>query len=162
MEKSQNYPLPMSFILHFDIVIGVGGGVSIYIEGIYYNLFWHKSLTQWIQSPISACVLFWQSAIFGCMESIICFTVDNSLVMVDRRCLRTSLFKAAKPDEIELMSMFTKALSWFMLFLDKQHLAIGKITYFQTDIFFYLHHHADYTKIKSSLLFFNLWLLCDF
>lgn len=42
-----------------------------------------------------------------------------------------------------------------MLFLGKQHLAIGKITHFQTDIyFFYLHHHADYTKIKSSLLIF--------
>lgn len=76
------------------------GGVSTYIGGIYYNLFWHKSLTQWIQSPISACVLFWQSAIFGCMESIICFTVDNSLVMVDRRCLRTSLFKAANQTKL--------------------------------------------------------------
>lgn len=43
-----------------------------------------------------------------------------------------------KPDKIELMSMFTKALSWFMLFLAKQHLAIGKITYFHTDIFFFI------------------------
>lgn len=44
--------------------------------------------------------------------------------------------QSCKPDKIELMSMFTKALSWFMLFLAKQHLAIGKITYFHTDIFF--------------------------
>lgn len=62
--------------------------------------------------------------------------------------------QSCKPDKIELMSMFTKALSWFMLFLAKQHLAIGKITYFHTDIFFfYLHHNADY-------IFFSF--TCDF
>lgn len=46
--------------------------------------------------------------------------------------------QSCKPDKIELMSMFTKALSWFMLFMAKQHLAIGKITYFHTDIFFFI------------------------
>lgn len=46
--------------------------------------------------------------------------------------------QSCKPDKIELMSMFTKALSWFMLFLAKQHLAIGKITYFHTDIFIFI------------------------
>lgn len=46
--------------------------------------------------------------------------------------------QSCKPDKIELMSMFTKALSWFMLFLAKQHLAIGKITYFHTHIFFFI------------------------
>lgn len=61
--------------------------------------------------------------------------------------------QSCKPDKIELMSMFTKALSWFMLFLAKQHLAIGKITYFHTDIFFYLHDHADYIYIKIKSFF---------
>lgn len=67
--------------------------------------------------------------------------------------------QSCKPDKIELMSMFTKALSWFMLFLAKQHLAIGKITYFHTDIFFlfYLHHNADY--IFFPLLVTLMWLL---
>lgn len=46
-----------------------------------------------------------------------------------------------------------------MLFLAKQHLAIGKITYFHTDIFilFYLHHNADY--IFFPLLVTLMWLL---
>lgn len=161
--------LPLSHIIHLALWY-CDGGVSIYREGIYYNLLWHKSLTQWIQSPIRACVLFWQSAILGCMESIICFTVDNSLVMVDRRCLRTSLFKAEKPDEIELMSMFTKALSWFMFVLGKQHLAIGKITYFhafflftsrrlyQNKIFrvffFTCDYYYDFERINFSLLIY--------
>lgn len=99
LRKIAKLPPPPSHIINLAHWY-CDGGVSTYIEGIYYNLFWHKSLTQWIQSPISACVLFWQSAIFGCMESIICFTVDNSLVMVDRRCLRTSLFKAANQTKL--------------------------------------------------------------
>lgn len=45
-----------------------------------------------------------------------------------------------------------------MLFLAKQHLAIGKITYFHTDIFFfYLHHNTDY--IFFPLLVTLMWLL---
>lgn len=62
--------------------------------------------------------------------------------------------QSCKPDKIELMSMFTKALSWFMLFLAKQHLAIGKITYFHTHIFFIL-----FTSQRSLYLFS---FTCDF
>lgn len=45
-----------------------------------------------------------------------------------------------------------------MLFLDKQHLAIGKITYFQTDIFFI--YITTQTILKLNLLFF--FLTCDY
>lgn len=62
--------------------------------------------------------------------------------------------QSCKPDKIELMSMFTKALSWFMLFLAKQHFAIGKITYFHTDIFFFL-----FTSQRRLYLFS---FTCDF
>lgn len=63
--------------------------------------------------------------------------------------------QSCKPDKIELMSMFTKALSWFMLFLAKQHLAIGKITYFHTHIFFYF----IYITTQTISFFLYLWLL---
>ena len=101
-------------------------GMGIWMVGCH--LFWHRSLTQWMQSPISVWVLFWQSAILGCMESIICFTDDNSRVMVDSRCLRTSLFKAEKQTTLINVHVFQGPLMIYVCLGEKIALALGELT----------------------------------